>query len=363
MIRGVFIFAAMMLAGSYAFPAESRSLNDRIIVEIARQVIAQRGSTSDPAPLDATSIDVRKWLLSIGGDTYFKNYLDKFGYQIGAGRALTAALIDLSNKNLGVYYIHAAPISSDTMTKDSCAASMEDSITLRGFCALGNRDAALLFSDRAALDRFRTLARWFLDNQKDGRWEWSVGVPLRNQKAPWISSLSQSLGISVLLREYQLDNDSAYLAAAGRALSWMRKTAGEGGVSLIRPVGVWYEEYPDESNPSHVLNGHMWALFGIWDFYRVTRDPVAKQMFDDGVIALKAELDRYDVGYWSVYAQTNRVDMVDGNYQHFIIEQLRVLHAITAIELFKETADRWEKAMRNDELFIHNAAREFLKAP
>ena len=40
--------------------------------------------------------------------------------------------------------------------------------------------------------------------------------------------------------------------------------------------------------------------------------------------------------------------MVTGQYQQFIIEQLRVLYAITAVEEFKEIANRWELSMRND---------------
>lgn len=85
-------------------------------------------------------------------------------------------------------------------------------------------------------------------------------------------------------------------------------------------------------------------------------------MFDEGISALEAELGKYDVGYWSVYAQTNRVDMVTGKYLQFIIQQLRLLYAITGIEKFKKVTDPWEFSMSYDLLFVHNAAREFLKA-
>ncbi len=246
------------------------------------------------------------------------------------------------------------------MTKAWCVASA--SITLKAWCALYNRDAAAIFNDYGALGRFRASAKWFLDNQKEGKWEWAQDVPLRNIKAPWISGLTQSLGISILLREYQLEKKQAYLEAAGNALAWLGKPIKDGGVASRQDKGTWYEEYPDAENLSHVLNGHIWALFGIWDFYRVTRDPAAKQMFDDGVLAVERELEQYDVSDWSVYARTNEVDLVPGQYQQFIVEQLRVLYAITAIGLFRDTAVRWEDSMRRDTLFVHLAAADFLKA-
>lgn len=99
----------------------------------------------------------------------------------------------------------------------------------------------------------------------------------------------------MLLREYQLSNDPRYLDVAAKALEWLRKPMEEGGLSVKMSKGVFYEEYPNIAKPSHVLNGHMWALFGIWDFYRVTGDKVARKMFDDGVLALRAELPKYDV--------------------------------------------------------------------
>jgi D-glucuronyl C5-epimerase-like protein len=365
MLKVIFVIVAVVLLNpmpsttASSIPLEAQRLNDRIIIEIAREVMAARHSPPTQQQLDTTSLEVKVWLSSVGGENFYKNYLDRFGYP-AKERIVTAALIDLTNEQLGLYYVHGVPISADAMTKAWCVASA--SATLKAFCALGSRDATALFNDHDALGRFKMLARWFLDNQKDGKWEWDSDVPLRNIKAPWISGLTQSLGISILLREYQLENNQAYLDAAGKALAWMGKSVQEGGIASRQANGVWYEEYPDAEHPSHVLNGHMWALFGIWDFYRVTRDPVAKQMFDDGISVLQAEIGRYDVKDWSVYAQTNRVDLVVGQYQQFIVEQLRVLYAITAIGIFRETADRWEDAMRRDALFVHIAADDFLKA-
>lgn len=233
---------------------------------------------------------------------------------------------------------------------------------MKAFCALGMWNAAKAFNDPEALKKFRELANWFLNTQVDGKWLWQISVPARALEPPWISCLSQSLGISVLLREYQLEGNAKFLDAASQALRVMRKTLNEGGCAYRMPVGVWYEEYPNLKKPSHVLNGHMWALFGIWDYYRVTQDVTAKKMFEDGISALTEELPKYDLGYWSVYSQDNHTDMVQGNYQAFIIEQLKVLQGISPNSSLSSRIKRWENALHDGSGFIELAAREFLKS-
>ncbi|WP_280327041.1 D-glucuronyl C5-epimerase family protein [Pseudomonas sp. BN102] len=345
-------------------PAGAELISDKITVDIARKtfLLASPPQTFSPEELDERSVQVKNWMISMGGNNWYKGYLERYGYPTSPEEMKVSSLIGLKSQTLGKYYIHSPLISTASVTAKGCGPDFATSITEKALCALANRDSAIAFNDSAALTKFRELAAWFLANQNDGKWEWSMDVPSRNQKAPWISGLSQAMGISVLLREYQLSNDPAYLEAARKALGWIQMPLKEGGLAVKMKKGTWYEEYPDAANPSHILNGHMWALFGIWDFYRVTGDENAKKMFDQGVVALTAELDKYDVGYWSVYAQTNRLDMVTGAYQQFIIEQLRVIHAITNIKKFEDTANRWAASMTNDSMFIHNAANEFIKA-
>jgi hypothetical protein len=299
----------------------------------------------------------------MGGDNWYRNYLNRFGAPSSAEELTTATLIGLFETKLGYYYVRTSPVSTESTTVLSCnAPNFERNPTLKAQCALANRNAAMAFNDAQALAKFRRLAEWFLLNHVNGRWEWSFDLPSRDLKAPWISGLTQSQAISVLLREYQLSNDPRYLDAATKALDWLRKPMEKGGLSKRMPKGVFYEEYPNIAKPSHVLNGHMWALFGIWDFYRVTGDKVAKKMFDDGVVALHSELPKYDVDCWSVYSQDNLLDTVTGAYQQFIIEQLRVMHAITSDPLFNAYVEKWERCLADDELFIRIAARDFLKS-
>ena len=363
----VFLVTSMCQGGqTYASPIkEAQYISDKMIVEIARKTLdgkQLRGRTGRNQ-LEKRSEEVRTWLESMGGDNWYKNYLERFGAPTSVNELKTATLIGLFERQLGYYYVRNFPVSTESMTVLWCnGPNFEKNPTMKAQCALANRNAAMALNDAQALAKFRSLAEWFLLNHVDGRWEWSIDLPSRDLKAPWISGLTQSQGISVLLREYQLSNDSRYLAVARQALDWLKKPMEGGGLSVKMSKGVFYEEYPSTAKPSHVLNGHMWALFGIWDFYRVTDDIVARKMFDDGVLALRTELPKYDVDCWSVYSQDNQVDTVTGAYHQFIIEQLRVVYAITSDSIFNVYAEKWGKCLAEDELFIRIAARDFLKS-
>ena len=359
---------------TYASPIEAAQyITDKQIVEIAIRTLGSnkpRGRAGQDQ-LEKRAVEVRTWLESVGGGNWYRNYLKRFGSPISVEELKTATLLGLFESRLGYYYIRRLPASIKQMTVLSCEVSsndrqvflnFENNPTAKAQCALAYFDAARAFNDSAALNAFRSRAEYFLLNHVDGRWNWNFDLPSRSLKAPWISALTQSQGISVLLREYQLSTDPRYLDAAKKALEWLKKPTKKDGLSVKMGKGVFYEEYPNIENPSHVLNGHIWALFGIWDFYRVTGEQFAKSMFDEGVLALRSELPKYDVDCWSVYSQDNRVDFVTGAYQQFIIEQLRVIHAITSDPIFNVYAEKWGKCLVEDELFIRLAAREFMKS-
>lgn len=371
----IFLVASTSYGGYvYSSPnSEAQYITDKMIVEIASKTLVEKDLSSrfGRDKLEKRSVEVKNFLDSMGGANWYRNYLNRFGAPITVEELKTATLIGLFERKLGYYYIRRFPASVESMTVWSCNPStndrqvflnFEDNPTAKAQCALSTYDAAIAFNDTEALKKFSNLAQWFLLNHVDGQWQWSFDLPSRDLKAPWISALTQSQGISVLLREYQLSNDQRYLDVATRALKWLRQPLEEGGLSKKMSKGVFYEEYPNIEKPSHVLNGHMSALFGLWDFYRVTGDEIARTMFDDGVLALREELSKYDVNCWSVYSQGNSVDWVTGAYQQFIIEQLRVIHSITSDRVFDRQAQKWEKCLVADDLFVQIVARDFLKS-
>lgn len=312
---------------------------------------------------------VIEWLPSVGGERWFENYRKQFGSP-ETSCVLKFERMDVFSKSLQHYYLRHPSKDGKLLVEPDCFVSLGPQYgiadrftpTIIGHMALANWDAYLVTGEQRYRKQFIHYADRLRSSQTDGRWNWQIEIPVRGLKGPWISGMTQSLGISVLLRAYQLTGEIDYLDRASAAFKWLREPVESGGVSMRTRVGTWFEEYPNHETPSHVLNGHIWALFGIWDYARVTRDPEAERLFREGINVLKDEIDRYDVGYWVVYDQLNRVDMVNGFYISFIIEQLRALYAITGDPQFGRLAGKWTEYQRKHSLFGQMAYDEYMKA-
>lgn len=342
-----------------AVPAPAPDALANIPPEVIRGVALR---TLGPSPSDVQVTDrhaqVREWLISIGAGTGYKTYRETYGPPIDHDTWLFAEPRDLSSRRLGYYYLHQPLISGEVVTATSC---MNPAIsTAKGFCGIANYNAFLLTGEPKYRVAFLKWADWFVQNHKNGAWYWDTSIPVRGIKPPWISALTQSVGISLLLRAYQDTGKRKYLDVATKAFGWMKLPVAHRGVAFSNANGTWLEEYPNKDNPSHVFNGHVWGLFGVYDYYRVTGDKSALALFNAGVRVIKAEIDNYDIGNWVVYAQTNRVDAMYGGYMQFVVEQMRVIFNITGDPFFAERADRWQKYQETDALFVDRIGANFL---
>lgn len=163
-------------------------------------------------------------------------------------------------------------------------------------------------------------------------------------RAPWYSGLAQGQGISLLVRAHKETGDLRYLQAAQRALAAFCGPISEGGVIFTDEHGdIWFEEYI-VSPPTHILNGFIWAAWGMHDYFLATGDRNARELFSRAVQTLRSNLDRYDLGFWSLYEQSGtRVPMVASPFYHRLhIVQLRIMHRLTGEADFVRIADRWE---------------------
>ena len=54
-----------------------------------------------------------------------------------------------------------------------------------------------------------------------------------------------------------------------------------GGVTFKDQKGdIWIEEYIMKNNPTHILNGFIWGLWGIYDYWLLTKNEDLKNKFD-----------------------------------------------------------------------------------
>jgi heparosan-N-sulfate-glucuronate 5-epimerase len=175
-------------------------------------------------------------------------------------------------------------------------------------------------------------------------WEYSQTL-----KAPWYSGLAQGQGISLLVRAHAETGNPKYLEAATRAFDAFRQTIESGGVVFNDKVGnVWFEEYIVHP-PTHILNGFIWAAWGIYDYFLATGSRGAIDLFARALQTLQANLSRYDLGFWSLYELSDTLlPMIASPFYHRLhITQLRIMHRITSESIFGRFADRWEKYARS----------------
>jgi hypothetical protein len=217
---------------------------------------------------------------------------------------------------------------------------------------LGNYNLYRQSGDRECFSKFINVADWLVENLTPNKaglpvwnhhFDWDYRTPLL---APWYSGLAQGQGISVLVRAHAETQNSAYLDAATQALRCFQETVDHGGVGYVDPEGnYWIEEYiVHPAPPTHILNGFMWTVWGLWDYVLATGDPTVRGLFDKSIKTIAAKLPAFDTGYWSMYEQSGtRMRMLASPFYHALhIVQLRGLYRITGDPTFDEFARRWQ---------------------
>jgi hypothetical protein len=193
-------------------------------------------------------------------------------------------------------------------------------------------------------------ARWLVRELRPNRhgvpvWMHHFDWPYRQRLiAPWYSGLAQGAGVSMLVRAARITGEKVYARAAHAAFEPLRLGVTAGGVLVTDASGdLWIEEYIVDP-PTHVLNGFIWASWGVLDYARWSRRPEAWQIWDAAISTLKRRLDDFDTGWWSLYeARDRKLEMLASRYYHALhIVQLRVLHRLTGIAHFAGVADRFQ---------------------
>lgn len=221
-------------------------------------------------------------------------------------------------------------------------------IFIARFC-LGNLEMYLETKNNNYKDCFFKQSDWLLKNIviKNGFavWEHYYKVPFYNfNKIPWVHGLGQGLGMTALLKAYQLTEDKKYLNLSKKVLNSFEVDIADGGVRYIDEYrNVWYEEYAILP-PPHVLNGLITILFGINEFYRITKLNNALILWRNGLKTLKKNLNKYDMGYWSFYNLLQKYP-APVKYHSMHIKQLRTLYDITHEEQFIAYSKKWGKGL------------------
>lgn len=232
---------------------------------------------------------------------------------------------------------------------------------------LGNHTLYRRSGKQEHRDRFLIAAGWMVRNLERNaaglhvwhhHFDWEYRSPL---KAPWYSGLAQGQGISLLVRAFHETKDDYYLTAAHRALQSLRVPTSLGGALSESRAGIWIEEYI-VNPPTHILNGCLWASWGLYDYWLATGDASVRGLFTAVASSVAARLPEFDTGFWSLYEHSGlRMRMLASPFYHSLhIVQLHLMAKLTSNPAFDNFAHKWSRYQRNGMkrgyAFLHKCA-------
>ncbi|MEW6348555.1 MAG: D-glucuronyl C5-epimerase family protein [Thermodesulfobacteriota bacterium] len=213
--------------------------------------------------------------------------------------------------------------------------------------AEGNGTLAARFGEA-----FLAQAGWFLTHGRevsDGVHLWEYEFPFEFREpliAPWRSALAQGQAISVLIRAYGLTREEEYGHKARLGFNAFRceASAHPGGVLCRDEEGTWLEE-TILSRPNHILNGFVWALWGVRDYAVWSGDPFAGRLYHEAEQTLARRLDVYDVGFWTCYDDSRKtgppIMPASPYYQRLHVVQMQAMYELTHNDVYLQTHRKW----------------------
>jgi len=112
----------------------------------------------------------------------------------------------------------------------------------------------------------------------------------------------------------------------------------------------WLQEWPWAGMaPDCTLNGHNSSLFGLFEYYMVTRDERARELFRGAVTTVRHYLPSFRRAGWiSCYCLAHR--STNANYHRMHVGQLLELFKLTGSTVFARAADRFQSDYPNPEV-------------
>jgi hypothetical protein len=171
------------------------------------------------------------------------------------------------------------------------------------------------------------------------------GEKLIYVKAPWYSGMAQGHALSVFSRLYCLTKKKEYLEIARKIFKSfliIERKNGPWIVYVDKRSYLWIEECPVPEKVT-ILNGFIFGIYGIYDYYQATKDELSKALFQAAVTTVKRHLHLFrNKGDRSWYSLGNS-HKTTITYHNVHISQLKMLYSMTGDEFFKNMAWRFYK--------------------
>jgi hypothetical protein len=206
---------------------------------------------------------------------------------------------------------------------------------------IGSIDKYFLESDRKYLDQSRRVGAWMVHNSlPDGSFDnhWNILDPKIDYYSN-NSAMCQGLALSFATRavHYSLVDSAIHQQLEDMLepiAANMRTPVAQGGTALYTKDGPVLLEFC-RIEPAVVLNGWIFAIFGLIDYLRWRDDASAKAFLDETLTTMTAVLSRYCLpSGWSYYNDQGRIS--SPFYHPLHIAQLDALYRLTGRTVFYE---------------------------
>lgn len=200
---------------------------------------------------------------------------------------------------------------------------------------LGAYDLYLQTGDNQYKQKFMQCVEWTSKHQEDtGAWKNFAHL---YPDHPY-GAMAQGEATSLLVRAYICTKEQRYLEQAKASLDFMLKPVDEGGCSLYQDDELVLLEY---THKSAVMNGWIFALFGLYDYELATGGQGGYQeTMRKSMATLKKYLSRFTNSFWSMYDLDGHI--ASPFYHNLHIAQMQALYQMTKQEIFNYYAEKWE---------------------
>lgn len=223
--------------------------------------------------------------------------------------------------------------------------------------AIRNANSYRLTKDPVYLERAVANAQRLVDTRVESGGGWyypyDFDFAVHNDttmtlKAPWYSGMAQGQALSAFVRVYQATQDPVWLEAAQATARTLLSAPVENqpfASWVDSEKNLWLEEYPrpDIVSSERVLNGHIFAVYGLYDYWLQTKDPATLRLLDGAVTTNLNTMSSFRSQQWaSVYSLLHK--RPDKTYHPVHIEQAQMLFQLAGRTSFVKLGNTF----RND---------------
>lgn len=163
-------------------------------------------------------------------------------------------------------------------------------------------------------------------------------------RAPWFSGMAQGIALSGFVRLWEATADRRWLDAADQTFEsfLVGRQPGRPWVTVVDGGLLWFEEYPWIPF-DHTVNGHIFATYGLWDYWRVTGRADAAMLLGGALttalesadaVRVPGEVSRYCVSPFCQFSHS-----ANPRYHRVHIGQYRTLARLAGEPLFARLAE------------------------